>query len=164
MGIDRKGLISLIHIAKQYARECPECKAVSYSVVCKRCRSDTVPLSDDRYREILSSYGNASCRFLSDDGLKKVYQTFIKAGFKPRVNHERRKKWSRKGTMAVIGSRAYQCFGPDWEPRVQGFVVKCIGKQDLQSCDDNELRKVAGWLYRYMRYQKEYEDGFIEEN
>lgn len=163
--MDRANLISLIHIAKQHARECPECKAVSYGKICSRCRSDTVPLSDDRYREILATYGKGSCRFLSDDGLEKVYQTFIKAGFKPRVNPEKRRKWSRKGTMAVIRNRAYQCFGPNWEPRVQGFVEKSIGKQNLLSCDDNELRKVVGWLYRYLKYKKENEEnGFIEKN
>lgn len=165
MGKNRNELVRIIHIAKKTAKECPSCGTLSYDRTCKTCKSDTVPLSDDRYREILSVYGKASCRFLDDPALEKVLMVFKRAGFKPRINPEEYHRTAKAKTIAVIRTRAKLLFGVEsWEPRVKGFVEKAIGKQDLWSCDDKELRKVAGWLYRYKQYRGKQSESNNKEN
>ena len=164
--MDRKKIIGLIHIAKDDARECPVCGKVSFKGKCNICGIKTRKLPEKRYREMLESFGASSCRFLDDSGLKKVYETFIRAGFKPRVNPEEYHQRAMKKTRAVIIARARELFGDGlWEKRVNGFIQKGLGKQNLGACNDIELRKIAGWLYRYKQYmEKRLQEKQIEEN
>ena len=151
--MDRKKLLGLIHIARNSARLCPECGKVVYGKRCKECGRLTDKLDDGRYRRILESFGASSCRFMPDSDLEKVYRFFIQAGFKPRDNPEKSHAVGRKRTMAITIAEAKALFGEEmWESRLSGFIRKAIGKPDLRSCDDKELRKAIGWLRRYRKY------------
>ena len=151
--MERNQLIGLIHIARGIARVCPDCGKVLFSKRCRDCGTDTVKMDQNRYRKILESFGSSSCRFMDAESLEKVYGFFIHAGFKPRSDPEKSHERARRRTIAIIRSEARKLFGDDlWESRLSGFVHKAIGKPDLMSCDDNELRKAIGWLRRYRIY------------
>ena len=157
--MERRQLIRLIHIARDAARACPACGKVLYRKRCDDCCADTVKLDEERYRKILDSFGSCSCRFMAEPELEKVYSFFLHAGFKPRPDPLKGHEQARRKTIAIVMSEARALFGEkSWESRLLGFVRKAIGKQDLRSCDDMELRKALGWLRRYRKYLKKREE------
>ena len=157
--MERKELMKLIHIAASRARLCPDCGKVLFLKECRDCGVSTIPLSEERYRRILESFGASSCRFLPDPDLEKVYRFFLRAGFVPREDPAKGHAAARRRTIAITVKEAKALFGEKlWEQRLMGFVRKAIGKPTLWECDDKELRKALGWLRRYRKYLEKREE------
>lgn len=154
----RKKLIKLIHIAKSNVMECCFCGRLSIHGACPVCLEYTVPLSDERYRQILKDVtGKESTRFMDEDELQKVYSVFTAAGFAPIDKKEldsveRAYQDGRRKTIGVALRLAKQTLGSDWENRLEGFVFSKTEKKKLYQLDDNQLRMVVGWLRRRKKY------------
>ena len=61
---------------------------------------NSLKLTDENYREILSSFGVSSSKDLTQEDAKKVIKIFEKLGFKPLVNEPKHAKLNDREDMA----------------------------------------------------------------
>jgi hypothetical protein len=157
--MNRRSLLASVHIARKAALMCTLCNRLFFGQSCPDCGAHGRPLADWEYRQFVGAVtGEDSCSHADENDLRKVMDLFNRAGFReafPYVSPHQEAWKARQGTMAQIHRRARQVFGPSAEERVQGFLEKVIGKQELKFCDVVELRRVIGWINRTARYQSE---------
>lgn len=151
--MERNKLITLIHVASNNAHKCSKCQRIFYGKPCPVCESNSFTyFSREDYKDLLIKLtGKTSCKELTDDQLNKVYEFFIKAGFKPvskKPNVIKEIESGNYGTINRIYGRGKQVLGPAYKKRIYGFVkIKFKGKT-LNNLDKNELRAVIGWINR----------------
>lgn len=154
---DKKKLIARIHIAKNKAQRCPE-HGLFFALdgKCPQCGNTGESLPDFYYRQILlSAGGKKSSTELSEENLKKVLEVFDKAGFKeayPYISPAKAEKEAREALQKQIYFRAKQVLGPNWQFRLQGFLVRTVGTNYLSFCSMKQLRQVIGWINRAEKY------------
>lgn len=142
-----------IHIAKAKALICDRHGLFfARSGCCPRCGAIGGSLPDYLYRQILLAAGGFdSCRHMDEKDLEAVMRLFDDAGFARAWPHETPQTAIDKANKALI-RRIFQLgwivFGKGYAERISGFVRKCIGKESIYGCDQNELRKVVGWIRR----------------
>lgn len=156
--VNRQALIAKIHIAKKAALRCTECGRIHYDEFCPDCGSE-IPkvLSDEEYRGTLGMLtGFSSCAEMDEPALQVVGDFFDRCGFKeayPYVSPAAERKKQRRHVLWNIRRVAPEVLGENWESRVEGFVRNRIGKATLEWCDEEELRKVIGWVNRIRKYR-----------
>lgn len=146
-------LIARIHIAKAKALNCEKHGLFfSKSGCCPKCGELGGSLPDYLYRQILLATGGYdSCRHMDEKDLEAVMGFMDEAGFSKAWPHETPKKAMEKANEVLI-RRIFQLgwivFGKGYAERINGFVKKCIEKESIYGCDQNELRKIVGWIRR----------------
>lgn len=155
--MNRHSFLASIHIAKQAALMCTGCNRLFFGESCPDCGARGRPLMDWEYRQLVAAItGVDSCSHADENDLRKVMDLFNRAGFReayPYVSPQQENWKARQGTMAQIHRRARQVFGPAGDERIEGFLKKVIGKEELKFCDELELRRIIGWINRTAKYQ-----------
>lgn len=113
-----------------------------------------IGLTDDDYRVILeSTTGESSCSKLNYSQLFQVFNNLNnilkKQGKKALIF----KKNTDATLQEAVVNRAEKILGPACQTRLQGFLQK-IGKNSIQDCNFQELRRVMGFLSTIERSQK----------
>jgi len=156
--MSRRSLLAAIHIAKKVTRMCTGCNRLFFGELCPSCGARGRPMEEWEYRQFLSAVtGEDSCSHADDEDLRKVLDLFDRAGFRdayPYASPQKSAWRARQGTIAQIHRRAHQVFGLDGNTRIEGFMRKVIGKQDLKFCDEVELRRIIGWINRTAKSQQ----------
>lgn len=114
-----------------------------------------IGLTDDDYRVILeSTTGESSCSKLNYSQLFQVFNNLNnilkKQGKKALIF----KKNTDATLQEAVVNRAEKILGPAYQTRLQGFLQK-IGKNSIQDCNFQELRRVMGFLSTIERSQNE---------
>lgn len=148
----RSTLIKLIHIAKAKARTC-NCGRLSFSTVCPACGKPTQKMPEFWYRSILEAMGGAdTCAMIDTEGLQKVMDTFDKAGFNA-LPKPKTKKRTEAQQLFLVRKEAGRLLGEHWEDRLNGYVWKKYGRDDISQCTYEELRDVFGFVHRTAKYE-----------
>lgn len=148
----RRTLIGLIHIAKAKARTC-NCGRLSFQTTCPQCGRPTQRMPEFWYRSILEAMGGAdTCSMIDIEGLQKVMDTFDKAGFR-KLPRPKPKKRTEAQQLYIVRKEAAQLLGEHWEDRLNGYVWKKYGRDDVSQCTYEELRDVFGFVRRTAKYE-----------
>lgn len=147
----RETLIKLIHVARNQARTC-SCGRLSFENSCPTCGKATQKMPEFWYRSILEAMGGAdTCAMIDTEGLQKVMDTFDKAGFRKLKPKSRRK--TAYQMLPIVRKEAEKLLGEHWNDRINGYVWKKYGRDDISECKYEELRDVFGFIHRTAKYE-----------
>lgn len=146
----RKQMIAKIHIAMKDARICTSCGWVIFWGQCPRCMNLSRPITEEDYRNFLYRVTKKkSCKYMMIGELQRILDLLYEAGFIPmKRTHIGTLKASKDGMIKNAEELAQKVMGDNWKRRLNGWVKKVFGVDNMRFLTVNELRAVFGFLHK----------------
>ena len=152
---NRKRMIADIHFIASRMQVCLKCDQIFFGVCCLCGNKYYRKATEADYRGFLHDVtGKRSCADMSNEELFAVLAEMEKRGWLEYTKEERKRSTEVRNKMRhIIRQEATRLFRGYAQIMVDGFCEKVIGKP-LSRLNEQELRRVIGWLRRYEKSMK----------